>query len=145
MAVQGLDQLLRKFALIPDAVIKEVRNSMERSAKEMVAMMQRLVPVEHGVLRDSIGWTWGAAPKGAMVLGTVKNADGKGGKSQRLVITIYAGGKNAFGMDAYYAWWQEVGTVKMAANPFFFPAYRALRKKARSGMTRAAKKAIKAL
>lgn len=144
MAVQGLDKLMRKMALIPSKVLQEVRYSMERSATEMTDMMRRLVPVEHGVLRDSIGWTWGDAPKGAMVIGSVRSGKNKGDAVGRMTITIYAGGKSGRGTDAFYAWFQEVGTVNMAANPFFFPSYRALRSKAKGGITRAVKKGMKA-
>jgi HK97 gp10 family phage protein len=144
MAVQGLDKLMRKMALIPTKVLQEVRYSMERSATEMTDMMRRLVPVEHGILRDSIGWTWGNAPKGSMVIGQIKSGKNKGDATGRMTITIYAGGKNGMGTDAYYARFQEFGTVEMAANPFFYPSYRALRSKAKGGITRAVKKAMKA-
>lgn len=89
-----------------------------------------MVPVESGALRDSIGWTWGDAPSGAISLGKAK--------AGRLSITIYAGGGEAF-----YAWFQEFGTVNMPANPFFFPSYRKLRRKAKGRVTRKINKAIR--
>lgn len=74
---------------------------MARAADEIVAMMKSLVPVDKGTLRDSIGWTWGQAPEGSIVIGALKGA-GVGGD---LTITIFAGGK-----DAYYVRWVEFGT-----------------------------------
>jgi HK97 gp10 family phage protein len=55
-----------------------------------------------------------------------------------LTATIYAGND-----EAYYARWVEFGTVKMAAQPFFYPSYRALRKKAKSNIKRSVTIAIR--
>ena len=145
MAVEGLDRLQKKLALIPRSVTEAVQAELERQAADMVAMMKRLVPVESGALRDSIGWTWGDAPAGSMVIGTV-NAKGKrsavGASYASMVITIYAGSSGKKG-DTFYARFQEFGTRKMVANPFFFVTYRAKRKSAKSALTRAMRKAIK--
>ena len=53
-------------------------------------------------------------------------------------ITIYAGGG-----DAFYARFQEFGTVKMPANPFFFPVWRARRKRIKNRISRAVSKGIR--
>lgn len=135
MAVQGLNSLLKKMELVPQRVLEAARTALEQNAEEMVAMMRRLVPRDKGDLARSIGWTWGDAPAGTMTLGRVK---GSGAAYSSMTITIYAGGGKAF-----YAWWQEVGTKNMPASPFFFPAYRALKGKAKSRVTRAMRKAIK--
>jgi HK97 gp10 family phage protein len=103
---------------------------MEKSAQEIVALAKHLCPVDSGDLRDSIGWTWGDAPAGSMVLAST------GGAALR--ITIYAGDS-----DAFYARWLEFGTVKMAAHPYFFPAYRTLRKRVKGRTKRAINKAVK--
>jgi HK97 gp10 family phage protein len=123
----------RKFAAIPAAVREAARLELERNATAIVADMKRVAPVDDGALRDSIGWTWGEAPAGSLVIGTV---GGRGYGTLR--ITIYAGGREAF-----YARFQEFGTVKMAANPFFFPVWRARRRRTRSRITRSISKAIK--
>ena len=142
MAVIGLDRLKRRMTqTIPAHVEKATVAAMEQSAEEIVAMMKRLVPVDSGALRDSIGWTWGQAPNGAMVLGMSKAAGGTG----RKVITIYAGtrDKKLGDLDAFYVRFVEFGTHKMTAQPFFFPSYRALRKRARGRITRQMRKAIR--
>jgi HK97 gp10 family phage protein len=142
MAVIGLDRLRRKLTqTIPAHVEKATAEAMEQGAEEIVAMMKRLVPVDSGALRDSIGWTWGDAPKGAMVLGKSKAAGGDG----RKVITIFAGtrDKKLGDLDAFYVRFVEFGTHKMKAEPFFFPSYRALRKRVRGRITRQMRKAIK--
>lgn len=131
--VQGLDRLNARFAAIPAKVREAAKAELERSAAEIVATMKRFAPVDTGAVRESIGWTWGDAPEGTMKIGTV------GGKAYgALSITIYAGGKEAF-----YARFQEFGTREMRAHPFFFPAWRAHKKKVKARLTRAINKAIK--
>ncbi|MHC3940223.1 hypothetical protein ACI0FR_01533 [Paenochrobactrum sp. BZR 201-1] len=112
----------------------EIRKALETSADEIVGMAQRLVPVDKGDLRNSIGWTWGKAPKGAMTLGKVAEASLAGD----LTITIYAGNSEAF-----YARWIEFGTQKMPKQAYFFPSYRANRKRALSRVRRSITKAAK--
>ncbi|MBB2973950.1 HK97-gp10 family putative phage morphogenesis protein [Mesorhizobium sp. RMAD-H1] len=140
--VQGISELNRKLTrTIPAKVEEASRAAMEKSAQELVDMMKRLVPVSvdgshgnlPGTLRDSIGWTWGDAPDGSVVVAQ-SEADSRG-----LKITVYAGNTKAF-----YAWFIEAGTRLAAAHPFFFPSYRALRRRIKSRITRAMKKAIQA-
>lgn len=141
--ILGLAKLDRKLRRLPAAAKATIRAAMAEGADEMVAMMKSLVPVlkkpderrRAGALRDSIGWTWGKAPQGSMVLAMLKGA-GMGGD---LTITIYAGTRDKkLGVDdAYYARWVEFGTTKMAAQPYFFVSYRANRKKAKSRIRKA--------
>jgi HK97 gp10 family phage protein len=128
--VKGIAQFNRKLTTVIPAKVEAVtRKAMETGADELVAMMKRLVPVDHGDLRDSIAWKWGNAPKGATVLAESKESRG-------LKITIYA--------TDFKARWIEFGTIKMSAKPYFFPSYRALRKRIKSRITREMKKAIQA-
>lgn len=127
--VQGIGAMNRMFAVLPAKVEASARVAMEKGAEELVAMMKRLVPVDEGDLRNSIAWTWGAAPKGATVLAESKTADARG-----LKLTVYA--------TDYKARWIEFGTTKMSAKPFFFPSWRSMRKRIRSRVTREMKKAI---
>lgn len=155
--VQGLDQLNRRWSAVPKKVREAVRAEMEKAADEVVATMRRFAPVDTGALRESIGWTWGDAPAGAMTIGTVgKSAYGA------MRITIYAGGteqtkrrqarasgtrardqKRGGYFDTDVARLQEFGTKEMNAHPFFFPAWRAKRTKVRGNISRAISRAIK--
>lgn len=137
MAVEGLDRLLRKMALIPPRVEKAAAQALEKSAEEMVQMMRRHVGKKSGTLAASIGWTWGEAPAGSMVIGQFK-----GHAKASMAITIYAGGKVGDD-DAFYGRFQEFGTRHMAANPFFYPAYRALKPRHISRLKREVRKAMK--
>ena len=132
--------LRAKFYGIPEKIERAVVAEIEVQAAKVVADMKRLVPVDSGALRDSIGWTWGDAPKGSVTIGTVR-----GRSSLRVGVTVYAGTRNkSLGKgDAFYARFQEFGTVKMAANPFFFPAWRANRSRVKAALSRAAKRGAK--
>lgn len=151
--VKGINDLNKKVAQIPKRVEKAARAAMEKGADELVEMMKRLVPKDSGDLRDSIGWTWGNAPAGAKVIAQ-SDADERG-----LKITVYAGNERA-----YYAAWVEFGTAPhnvskgggnksfkgtatahpgTRARPFFFPSYRALRKRIQSRIRRETRKAMK--
>jgi HK97 gp10 family phage protein len=132
MALEGVKALRAKLRALPREYKSEIRLALAKSAEEVAAMARRLAPVESGALRASIGWTFGKAPEGSMVL-----AEG-GSDDTDLRVIVYAGSDRAF-----YARWQEFGTVQMAANPFFFPAYRSLRRRARNRITRATRKAAK--
>lgn len=147
MTVQGLDRLSKKLRRLPQVAEQEISRAMEQSANEIVALAKSLAPVDSGDLQMSISWTWGEAPKGAMILGRVK-ASGAG----NLKITVFAGGG-----DAFYARFIEFGTSPHSnagrfagsqhpgtkAQPFFYPAYRAMRKRAKGRVTRAINKSAK--
>lgn len=151
--VKGISDLNKKVAQLPRRIEAAARAAMETGADELVDMMKRLVPVDSGDLRDSIGWTWGNAPKGAKVI-SQSDPDERG-----LRITIYAGNEKA-----YYAAWVEFGTEPhnvasgggnksfsgdanmhpgSRAQPFFFPSYRSLRKRIRDRIRRETRKAMK--
>lgn len=130
--VEGLASLRRKLAALPEASQAAVRKALETGAGEIVAMAKRLVPRDSGDLQNSIGWTWGDAPKGSIALAS--------GGSGEMRITVYAGNDEAF-----YARWVEFGTASAAAHPFFFPSYRALRKRVRGRVERGVRKALKAV
>jgi HK97 gp10 family phage protein len=131
--VVGLQSLKRKMTVsIPAKVRDATRMAMAKGATEIVALMKNRVPVDKGDLSDSIGWTWGDAPAGAIVIAQSAQASGER-------ITIYAGNK-----AAYYARWVEFGTQKTSPQPYFYGSYRQLRKRTKSRITREMKKAIKA-
>ena len=143
----GLDRLKKKLAKLPAAAQKRISEAMEQGADEIVGLMKSLCPRDSGALRESIAWTWGDAPKGALTLATVK---GKGGSDN--VITVYAGNAEAyyarfieFGTAAHTAGGQFAGSTIPAipAQPFFFVSFRAMRRRVKSRVTRAINKAAK--
>lgn len=137
--VEGLERFQRRLAAVPKKARDELRKALELSADEMVAHMKRIVRVETGDAQMSISWTWGDAPKGAVVLAKSKrSAYSKAVGAAGMSITIYAGGG-----DAFHARFLEFGTVKMMAKPFFFPTWRIYKKRAKSRIGRATRKAVK--
>ena len=145
--IQGLDRLKRKLAKLPAVAKQMIRKAMEAKANEIVAMMKNLVPVDDGTLRDSIGWTWGKAPKGSLTLASVQAT----GDSD-MTLTIYAGNKEAF-----YARWVEFGTARhengglfagsihpgTTAQPFFFVSWRANKRRTVRAVRKASRDAAK--
>jgi len=138
--IDGVGNLKSKLRRLPRVAKEEIRKGLEQSATEIVDLMKRMAPVESGKLRDSIGWTWGAPPDGAMVFTKVVGDAG-------LAITIYAGSNETYvegeRVDFQNAFLQEFGTIKMKANPFFRPAWRFSRKRAQSRVNRALGKAAR--
>ncbi|MBX8785278.1 HK97 gp10 family phage protein [Ochrobactrum sp. GRS2] len=130
----GLAKLQRKINRLPNIAKQKIKVALEQSAEEITSLAKSLVPVDQGELRDSIGWTWGKAPKGALTLGKVAEASMAGD----LTITIYAGNSKA-----YYARWVEFGTQKMGAQPYFYPSYRANKKSTRNRIRRSVRQAAK--
>lgn len=138
--VEGVDTLKARFAAIPEKVRAAVGAEMERQAEDVCRDMRKLAPKgATGNLVRSISWTWGTAPEGSLTIGEVRSGKRQGRGYGAMVITIYAGGGKAF-----YATFQEFGTIDMPANPFFFPVWRARKKKVRAGIARALRKAIAA-
>lgn len=131
--VLGLDRLRRKLTrTIPSSVRSRTREAMARSAREIVDMMEALAPHDTGTLKGSIGWTWGQAPSGSIVV-----AQSDGGDTD-MRITIYAGDQ-----DAFYARFIEFGTMNMRPHPFFYPSWRANRVRARRRINTAMRRAIR--
>lgn len=138
--VQGLAELEARWSRIPAQVREAAAEALEEVAADIVSQMRAVAP--KGATKrveGSINWTWGDAPKGSMVIGTVSAGGRKGGNEYAsLKITIYAGGG-----DAFYARFHEFGTVKMHARPFFYPVWRARKRSAKTKVTRAITKAIR--
>ncbi|UYT54155.1 HK97 gp10 family phage protein [Brucella sp. MAB-22] len=144
--IKGLDRLQIKLTKFPEVAEKLVRAAMEQGAHDIVNMMQNLVPVDKGDLRDSIGWTWGNAPKYSQRIGSLKSNDGK------LTITIYAGNSKVryahlveFGSAPHVNGGMYPGTFNPGAKaqPFFYVSWRAKRRSARARVSRAITKAAK--
>lgn len=157
VTIIGLQRLDKKLKRMPQVAKDMIRAEMGRAADEIVAMMRGLVPVDSGALRDSIGWTWGQAPRGSMVVAALRGR-GVGGD---LSLTIFAGSS-----DAYYAKWVEFGTQAHAlaknasverglrqdqggkhpgtkAQPFFYVSWRANKRSIRRRVNKAVRDSAK--
>ena len=128
--VQGIEQLRRRLV---DEIPKKVRANVEaallESASRIVAGAQLRVPVDEGQVQASI-----------------RHHGVKEGKRGGLYVAITAGDKTTETDEAgrvyQVARLLEFGTVKMAAQPYMLPAYRANRAAARRSLRGAIRKAI---
>lgn len=138
---------LRKIAQIAPEIIEETRKGLAAAAGEIVDMQRRLVAKKTGKLARSIRWQFGDVKRVAYSQGT------KGGG--RLTVRISAGDSSVryahlveFGAAPHTAGGIFDGSEHPGApaQPFFYPAYRAKRKRAKSrivaAMKRGAKKAV---
>lgn len=154
----GMDRVRRQLDALPREIVTEVRRQLEVEAEKVVRAMKATAPKRTGALRDSIGWTWGDAPAGSLAL--MRSGSGPAG----LFVTIYAGGgkgtartqrrasgtakrprnaRLAGSFTADNAKYQEFGTSRMPANPFFYPVWRSDRTRVRSNLTRAVTRAVR--
>jgi len=139
--ILGLAKLQRKISRLPKVARETIQAAMEKVADDIVAMMKSLVSVSAdgshgnapGTLRDSIGWTWGKAPKGSTVFASVNASLGGD-----LTITLYAGNTEAF-----YARWEEFGTQKSPASPYFYVSWRANKRSAKREIRAATRRAAR--
>lgn len=119
--VLGVGQLVRKLGRIGDAWQAQCIKDMETGAAEMVSMVKGLAPKgETRDLTESVKFERNELKRGPGV-------------------EISEGGK-----DAFYAVWQEHGRDGQAAQPHFFVAWRALRRRIKSRISRGSRKAMRA-
>lgn len=142
--VEGLDKWKARLAAIAGGHAK-ISEALWTGAGEFVDQAKRFVPVEEGDLRDSIErhWTGQGDQKGAQSADSASRQATKG--AVQLSVTITAGGTP----KAAHAGWVENGTsaseshVATPAQPFFWPAWRLIRKRVRSRVARALSAAVK--
>jgi HK97 gp10 family phage protein len=151
MTLRNRARLLRKLAAIQGAPRAAMRKALAQNAAEITEMQKRLAPVDSGDLRDSIGFTFGKYRAANANVRGVAGGDGAGDPD--LSVTIHAGDEKAF-YAAFLEFgaagpWQVGGRFAGAthpgfsAEPYFYPAWRALRRRSKSRLTRAMRKAIK--
>lgn len=128
----GIKSFQRKMKTMPEAVRKALAPATAKGADEIADMAQRLAPKDEGDLAGSIVATHGgqATPPYSQPGGAYLVPEGAS------VVT-------AGNSDVRYPHLQEYGTRKHAAQPFFWPAYRMLRKRSANRIKRAMSKAIK--
>lgn len=128
----GIGRLKARLAAIPQDVKAAVQPALTKQANAMADSMRSLAPVDTGKLRDSIAVTPPDAstppystPGGKMIVPETS-------------VAITAGNK-----DVRYAHLVEFGTVKMSAEPYFWPAVRLNQKKAKAAIKRAISTAVR--
>lgn len=144
--IRGLAQLSKKLKAIPKAAEEEARKAVLQGANEVAAMQRNLAPVDDGDLRDSIHVTGPGET-------TPPYSQPGGSLTAREFQAIVTAGNSG----VRYAHLVEFGTAPHAqggmfegaqhpgtqAQPFFWPAYRALSKRVKGRVTRNINKAVK--
>lgn len=144
--MQGLAQLNRKLRAIPRSAKNAARKAVVQGAEEIAALQRSLAPVDDGDLRDSIHVTMPgqttppySQPGGSRTAGPEEAIVTAGNTKVRYAHL------QEFGVAPHTNGGQFAGTQNpgFAAQPFFWPGYRALRKRVRGRVTRQINKAIK--
>lgn len=125
MAFTNRDRLRRRLKAIPVEVRKALKVQNAQNAADLVAVQK------------SFAATSFSDPTGKLQAG-IRHQDVSA--STRISQKVSAGAKDEKGRD--YAAWAEFGTSKNDPSPFFWPAYRLMKRRMKSRMTRAAKKAV---
>lgn len=144
--IKGLDKLNRKLKAIPKEAEVAARKAVVKGATEIQNLQQNLVPYKSGKLHDSIVVT---PPGGTTPPYSQPGGSRTAGENEAII--------TAGNTKVRYAHLVEYGTAPhenkgmfegtehpgTSAQPFFWPAYRALRKRVKSRITRTINKAIK--
>ena len=132
--VNGIPEVQAMFRRKAAAVIAAGKAAAEQGGEQVASAMRYLAPRDQGELIRSF------RVEDAETVSTAKGDRGfigvivKAGDATTVVT-------NARGGTFQNARIQEFGTRSRAANPFFFPAYRANRTRVRGAITRAVRKA----
>ncbi|KAB2706479.1 hypothetical protein F9L03_02075 [Brucella lupini] len=121
----------RRMLRLPEKVRKDTNRAIEQNADEWVRVSRSMAPVDP---KDGIHLKPSIRHYETETGGQVVRAGGEA--TTRPV-------KDGQSATYDYALAQEFGTQEMAANPFFWPAYRLFKKKFASRRSRAMNKAIK--
>ncbi|MGY6251610.1 HK97-gp10 family putative phage morphogenesis protein [Bosea thiooxidans] len=149
--LRNRESALRKLAAIPPAVRSAAKQALAQSADELTDAIRAAAPQgKTGKLKKSVAQTWGG---GAVRYSALRGNVGQAGDPD-LSVVISAGNSGV-----RYAHLVEFGTAPhinggifagtehhgTRAQPFFYPTWRRLRRRARSRISRAVTKAIKQL
>lgn len=132
MTAEALARLQAKFAALPQNARTAIKAALDASGTELAEAARALAPVRTGKLRDSIVSTSG---------GSATPSYSQPGGSH--VVPDYSVKVTAGNSDVRYAHLVEYGTTDAPAQPFFWPAYRILKKRLRSRVSRAVGKAAR--
>lgn len=168
MALKGADKLRRQLLAIGPQVRRELEAAVLSAAADVAKTARALAPHDSGDLQKSIGAVMGDPPAQARSAGKSSSGRsnlGEAAEKRGIYATAYAGDDTAF-----YARFVEFGTKETPyraprqnrnyrrtailtraygahaatpAQPFFYPAYRANKKRAKAKISRAINKAIK--
>ncbi|MHA7882583.1 HK97-gp10 family putative phage morphogenesis protein [Nitratireductor rhodophyticola] len=128
----GLAAVNAAFDRVIRAPREAVLPALKKSGEELAAAQRALAPEDTGALKKSIAVTLPGES-------TPPYSQPGGSRVARDIEVIVTAGNS----DVRYAHLVEYGTADTEANPFFWIAFRLLRKRLQNRINRAAKKAVK--
>ena len=135
--VLNAKRLERKLRRIPTVMEQRIDAARQKGGMELVALVKQFAPVKSGELVESVGWD---------IVPTTTD------QTKRGAVRVFAGNDK----KGWYARLVEFGTRPhfqpkrgtqhpgATARPFFYPAYRLIRKRLASRIKREATKGAKA-
>lgn len=144
--IDGLAQLQRKFKQMTPAVREAAKAAVIKGAEELAAMQRSLAPVDDGGLRNSIHVTMPGettppySQPGGRRTAFPEEAIVTAGNTHVRYAHLVEFGTAPHVQGGQFAGTQHPGT---RPQPFFWPSYRALRRRIQSRITRSINKAIK--
>ncbi len=120
------------MAAIPQAVREAVRPALIKSGDELADAMRHLAPEDTGALKESIAVT----PPGGTTPAYSQPGGSRLAGETEVLVTV---GDH----EVRYAHLVEYGTAEAGAQPYFWPAFRLMRKKLQSRIKRAIGKAVR--
>lgn len=138
-AVQ-IDRMRARHTAITNGVAEVIQPALQSAAADIVAEQKALCPVSKdaahgnppGALRDSIQFTAGGEPTPAY--------SAPGGQQ---IVDLNAVLITAGNTKVRYSHFVEYGTVRMAAEPYFWPGIRLLRQRTKAKLQAAFNQAVK--
>lgn len=113
VSIDGADRVVNIFSGLSEKMSNQIKRKLQASADRVLAVSQVEVPVDKGDLKDS-----GHVEPDVVSLNEMSFNVVYGDGSSTSTIYTYDD------MDANgYAWFVELGTVKMAAQPYLGPAF----------------------
>lgn len=146
--ITGRDRLRFVLTKLPKEMRKELRKSVLDAADDIAGTQRRLTPVHTGALRDSIVVT--PADRDPPRYAALKSK--RTVKDPELAAIISAGNAKVryahlveFGTAPHVQGGRFAGTMHPGTppQPYFYPGFRAQKKRAQSKINRSARKAIK--
>ncbi len=145
--IKGLDELRRKFRRLPIEQRRQLHKALRKNAEELTSMQRRIAPVQSGSrLKKSVRFKFFDPLKVEISAGDQRNKGviharfvefgTKPGKmGRRISLRDKKGEKRV----------QERNHPGTRPDPFFYPAYRSMKRRLKSRLTRAVNKAAKAV
>ncbi len=142
VGIERKGKLAAKLRRLVPAVDDAIDAAAEKSAREIVAHARSFAPVRSsgGLKRRSGGKD--TSPGNLRDAIYAQKVPGTVSPVWKVAVDV---GDGPTGKNAFYGFFVEMGAVGQPRQPFFFPAYRLVKKRHRGRVTRAINKEIKKL